>query len=391
MSKIIAYAFLCIGLVCCLISAHARVYANSITEPDSLADIDTTSAVILAYHRIGEDYVPDENLRTEQFQEQINTIISGNYSVLPLSTIIDSFENKTPLPPKSLAITFDGGFKSVLRNAVPLLLEHNLPFTIFFASDLASSNNPLFINWDDIDTLARNDLVTLGVHPSSYARLHDMPGSEMQAQLNKAKIAFRARFDREPDFYAYPFGEYNQNYITAIKNQGYHAAFGLNSGVAHREQDLLTLPRFSLTEKYGDPDHFKLIINARPLPVSRMEPVVTSTLLTTPPIGFTIHPQLRNQINRLSCFASDQPPPEIQIMGNARVEIRLKNELQPHSKTRINCTIPIPSDESGTYDNTTSWRWTGMILTYDGASPSTQEEKQPAKMMLNPPKQGEPL
>lgn len=364
MSKIIAYMILGAGILCGLVSGYTKAIANSVPEQRTLSEIDESSAIILVYHRIGEDYAPDESLRTEQFQEHINTLISNQYNVLPLATIVDALANNKPLPTKSVAITFDGGFKSILRDAIPLLTKNNFPFTIFYASSLADSNNSLFMNWEDIEALAKNDLATLGVHPSSYARLHGMTVSEMKAQLNKAKIAFREHFNKEPDFYAYPFGEYSQGYTTAIKNQGYRAAFGLHSGVAYSGQNLLTLPRFSLTEKHGDPEHFKLIINARPLPTFKTEPEVTTVFSTTPPIGFTLHPQLKNRIHQISCFVSDQPKPEIEIMGETRIEIRLKNELPLHSKTRINCTIPVPQDENSTNDSTI-WRWMGMILTYD--------------------------
>ena len=45
-------------------------------------------AVILMYHRFGEDRLPSTNIRLDQFDAHLEKLANGNYTVLPLAKII---------------------------------------------------------------------------------------------------------------------------------------------------------------------------------------------------------------------------------------------------------------------------------------------------------------
>ena len=333
-------------------------------KSQTLSEIDHSAAIILAYHRIGEDYIPEENLRIEQFSQQIQILIEDDYKIISLDQILYSYKNKVPLPPKTVAITFDGGYKSILHEAVPLLEKHNIPFTVFYASENADANNNQFLNWTDLRTLSQSPHVTLGVTPASYASLITSSRSELLSQLNKSKIAFREHFYKEPLYFSYPYGEYSSEYKKIIENQGYSAAFGLQSGVSSLQTDFYALPRFSITEKYGDADHFKTILNALPFPVSDLRPRTPDIKQATPSIGFTVHKDLVNDLDLLSCFASGQNSPKIEVIGSDHVEIRLAAPLQNDNKIRLNCTLPVQDHLSDEEKIMPHWRWLGMILIY---------------------------
>ena len=56
---------------------------------------DKYSAVILTYHRVGEEAWPDTNLRTDQFAEHIREITNGDYTLLPLDVIIEAVKKSS--------------------------------------------------------------------------------------------------------------------------------------------------------------------------------------------------------------------------------------------------------------------------------------------------------
>src|ERR1035437_8011758 len=71
---------------------------------------DKSAAVIFVYQRIGEDAVPQSNISIDQFKEHLNELKKDGYSVLPLTKIIDAVKSGDPLPPKTVAITFEGAY-----------------------------------------------------------------------------------------------------------------------------------------------------------------------------------------------------------------------------------------------------------------------------------------
>ncbi len=331
---------------------------SSAPAADDITPYDQKGAVIFAYHRIGEDGFPETNLRREQFEAHIREIVSGGYNVLPIPEIIKTLKEKKNLPPRTIGITFEGGYKSILENAIPLLQKHDLPFTLFISTDKADWDLREYINWNEIKKLARSENVTIGIHPASYVRLTGSEKHEIRSQINKAKTRYRENLSEDPSLFAYPFGEYSLAYREIAVQSGIEAAFGQQSGVAWPGSDMMALPRFTMTDSFADLDRFRLTANALPLPVSDIEPEDPYIKDNSPITGFTIHPSLSSELDSLSCFSSAYGRPQIEAIGN-RIELRHEGNLD-QTRIRINCTMPGPSQPEP--DGTPRWRWFGMLL-----------------------------
>ena len=316
-----------------------------------------SAAVILTYHRVGESIYPDTNINIEQFNAHINELENGGYTILPLPEIIKALKNNKTLPDKTIAITFEGAYKSALTNAFPVLIKKQIPFTLFFASNNADNNSKQHMNWTELRRLNRYKFITLGMHPATYSRLAGKPDNQILNQINKARLRFRKTFKREPSLFSYPFGEYSKAYSKLIKKQNFDAALSLNSGTASAFSDMFALPSFTMTENYSDSERFTLITNARPFPVYSIEPQDPYLTTNSPSIGFSVAKEITKDLKKLSCFVSGQKQPEIEILGENRVELRL-NEPLTTKRTRINCTLPLPHKKN----KTPHWRWFGMLL-----------------------------
>lgn len=321
---------------------------------------DRSAAVILAYHRVGEDLYPDTNLRTEQFEAHLAELENGGYQVRSLPSVVQALQTGKALPPRTVVLTFDGAHQSAMDNAFPLLLAHNIPFTVFVATDQADGALPGYMDWASLRKLARNDLVTIGLHPASYTRLAGREESVLRQEINKARARFREALGKEPAFFAYPFGEFGARYRAVVAQQGFTAAFGQQSGVAYAGHDLFSLPRFPVTESYGGAERFRLIANALPLPVTDPQPADPLLATTRPVIAFTLAESLAGQVPALSCFASGQARPAIAKEEAGRVTLALTAPFED-GRGRVNCTLPVVVPEEG--DNQRRWRWMGVLFT----------------------------
>lgn len=322
--------------------------------------VDNLSAVIFTYHHIGDDLTPSANLTKEQFEAHLSEIKSGGYHVIGLPEIVDRLKTQTPLPDPAIGLSFDGAHRNTLNYAAPLLLKAGIPFTIFITTDAVDAQSGDTLHWDELRKLARQDLVTIALHPASYERLHNKDESEIARQINKATARYREQLDREPLLFAYPYGELSLKYRDIVERLGFKAAFGQQSGVAYSGADMFMLPRFSMTEPYGNIERFRMTAMALPLPASDLSPhdpyIIDQTKLD---IGFTVDPSFANNLKSLSCFASSAEKADLQIVGKNRVEIRLKKTFEDE-RGRINCTMPGPIDEA---TDQPRWRWLGMMLT----------------------------
>jgi poly-beta-1,6-N-acetyl-D-glucosamine N-deacetylase len=333
-------------------------------------DADRASAVIFVYQRVGDESLPQGSISLDQFRQHIRELKTGGYNVLPLPRIIEALKEGDTLPQKTVGITFEGAYANTINAVRPLLDEANLPFTVFFSSDLADGGNPAHMTWGQLKDLRRSRNATLGILPSAYAHMVGQTKEQNAALINKAIAKYRENFDEEPQYFAYPYGEYSAELRKQMESYAFSAAFGQQSGVVHAKSDFLALPRFTMTDNYGDLERFQITAGALPLPVTDLIPDDMIIKDNPPLIGFTVTPDLRN-ISKLSCFVSGVGKSEVTRPGGNRVEIRLTAPLDDR-RTRINCTMP---DDTVIPGERQAWRWFGMMLIaadYDDEPPPSQ-------------------
>lgn len=324
---------------------------------------DEKSAVILAYQRIGEDTVPDISLKTDQFREQVEEIISGGYNVLSFGDLLDHLASGASLPAKSLVLTFDGPFRSAFDNAFPLLIERKIPFTVFLTPQLLDDASPQSVGWADIEALARHDFISFGLHPYAYARLGDQPEATIAQNLHMAIDFFAAHLpDRAIAGFSYPFGEFSDAYIEALESAGFRAAVTSSSGVSYAGIDMLRLPRFVMTENYGQIDRFRMVANAAPLPTANWSPQNTLIPLSASDgaldtLSFQVTDALPS-LDLMRCYVSGQDAPHIEHDRHNLVVLKLAQPLT-EGRIRVNCTMPGPQPDD--ILEAPRYRWYGQL------------------------------
>ena len=198
------------------------------------------------------------------------------------------------------------------------------------------------------------------MHPAQYSDLNNQSENSIRQSLNKAQSRFREMLDFTPNFFAYPFGAYHPSYQNIISDYNFDLALGQNSSVAYNQQSHKyklnsVLPRFTMTEEYGNVERFFMTIDALPLPATEITPGTTALNSS---IGFTLPNELTDNAEKISCFASDHPKPDVSIISQSRIELRLHNSNTP-DRMRINCTMPVENET----EDTPRWRWLGMLFT----------------------------
>lgn len=98
-------------------------------------------AIIILGHRVADD---DEGclqgLRPSWLAEQLD-YLSRHYHFLSLSKLLDCYERHQSIPPNSVVITFDDGFRDNFTNAYPILQQYHVPATVFLATGCVSSGD----------------------------------------------------------------------------------------------------------------------------------------------------------------------------------------------------------------------------------------------------------
>jgi peptidoglycan/xylan/chitin deacetylase (PgdA/CDA1 family) len=300
--------------------------------------------VIFGYQRVGEDEYPTTSVDFEQFVQHVQELRTGGYSVLSLPQAVDLLRRRNPLPPRAVVITLDGAFRSAYDKAVPRLRAAKFPFTMFVAPEVVGT--PGRIGWGELREAAKAG-ATIGVQTAYYHMPLAQPAKNVE-ELARAVSRFRDEIGAGPAFFAYPYGSSSRAVRALVGERGFTAAFGQQGGVVHAGSDLLDLPRFMVSEEFGNLDRFRLAANALPFPAADLLPADTVLTTNPPNIGFTVPGA--TSLAKLSCSGAGQGRLPIQQLGTDRVEVRVTEPFDP-GRARINCTLPTPDGR---------YRWLGF-------------------------------
>ena len=92
---------------------------------------DRSGTFILYGHRVNDDDEGYMQGLAPAWLDQQLSYLTGHYEVISLRTLVDCLRRKSPVPERSVVLTFDDGFRDNYTNAFPLLQKHRVPATIF--------------------------------------------------------------------------------------------------------------------------------------------------------------------------------------------------------------------------------------------------------------------
>ena len=317
------------------------------------AAADSPSAVVLMYHRVGEEARYATSVSRAQFESHLAELGSDRYAVLPLTEIAEALKRGRALPERTVGLTLDDAYLSSYREAWPRLRRAGLPVTLFLASDHIDQGLKAYMSWDQIREMVESGLVTIGIQGRSHAHMTALDRRAARADIVHAMERVEAELGEPPAFFSYPYGEYGRDLRDLVEDLDFLAAFGQQSGAIAAEDDRFALPRFALSARHGDLKRLRRIAQALPLPVSDIRP--RDPYLrggdNPPVLAFTLADEEQPGAE-VACYLEGKPL-DLRRPSKRRIEAPLPKRLPP-GRHRINCTQPGPDGR---------WRWRGALFT----------------------------
>lgn len=199
---------------------------------------------VLMYHRIGiarNGWEHKYCISPKNFAAHMHALRDGGYQACSARNFIDWLRGDIQLPEKTLLITFDDGYLGVFEHGLPVLRELKWPAVMFLVSRLIGDKdswyqreNPLQQTHPLVSIEHIQSMRTQGFSFQSHSRSHpDLRGQDETALTDEVR---GSREDLERilgesiEYFAYPYGHYNEEVIDSIKKAGYKAAFSVQPG-----------------------------------------------------------------------------------------------------------------------------------------------------------------
>ncbi len=222
--------------------------------------------LILLYHKIKDlDSKSTLCVTPRDFEGHIKHLLENNFYFISFYDILNKVQFKT----KTVAVTFDDGYRNNYLSAYPVLVKFKIPATIFVVTGLIGQNSI----WDEKDGWPSDELLSwpeviemsqkgigIGSHSHSHYYLTKMKWwPSIWHQIRYSKEVIEQKINKKVLFFSYPFGRSNNLIRQMVKAAGYEAACGTALPNTERA-DIYNLPRLEINTPVSSIDKFSGLI-----------------------------------------------------------------------------------------------------------------------------------
>ena len=251
---------------------------------------------VLCYHGLRADDLPDGSLAFESLHVQASEFAAHCKLIRecchPISAEqwLAARSGGEPLPPRSVLLTFDDGYRSVLTLGLPLLRKYEIPAAVFVCTEPCRERSLLwhdavarscgeravlaakqldYLPWrnlsdqhftpvanerpdapltiDDLRQLAGSGFIEIGGHTANHVILARASLEQQREEVLANKRELENWLGQTVSLFSYPNGEPGRDYTTdtvrVVQDAGYRLAFTTRHGFARAEENALELSR----------------------------------------------------------------------------------------------------------------------------------------------------
>lgn len=134
------------------------------------------------------------------------------------------------------SVTFDDGLVCVAENALPAMLKHNIPVTVFvptaaigrrpgWTKTYSSTDKGMVVMSAEQLQRIQNGLVQIGAHTVSHPRLASLSEKEALNELTESKQVLEEILGRPVTQFAFPYGDFDAKSVELCRRVGYRRVF----------------------------------------------------------------------------------------------------------------------------------------------------------------------
>lgn len=200
--------------------------------------------LILCYHAVSRDWPTEFAIDPGRLEGQVRSLLRRGYRPATLTAAVEGSRQG-----KTVVVTFDDAYRSVLREGLPVLERLGVPATMFVPSAFATSQEPMAwagmenwlgtpfeaelecMSWDELRRLSAAGW-EIGSHSRSHRDLTSLGDAELEDELRGSREDCEAEIQQSCLALAYPYSAYDSRVKDAARAAGYGTAAILDNHLA---------------------------------------------------------------------------------------------------------------------------------------------------------------
>jgi peptidoglycan/xylan/chitin deacetylase (PgdA/CDA1 family) len=241
--------------------------AGQLRPVDGARERGRPEVLVLCYHAVSARWPERIAVTPDALHGHIEKLLGAGFRGM-------TFTEAVSRPPhgRTLVVTFDDAYRSVIEQAHPILSGLGVPATVFVPTGHVGNRVPrswpgvdrwlkgsfedelIGASWDELASLA-SDGWEIGSHTRSHPRLPELDDSALTEELKGSRVDCEDRLGVPCRSIAYPYGDDDDRVAEVARRAGYSAGATVSGFLepAGISPDPLRWPRLGVTRGDGVP------------------------------------------------------------------------------------------------------------------------------------------
>jgi peptidoglycan/xylan/chitin deacetylase (PgdA/CDA1 family) len=192
--------------------------------------------LMLCYHAVSPRWPADLSVTPAALEAQLGLLAARGYGSARFSDAVAGTRSK-----RTVVITFDDNYRSVLQLAKPILDRHGYVGTLFVPTDWPDRDEPMrwpgidqwlgtphepelhSLDWQELRDL-QGEGWEIGSHTCSHPHLPEIDDAQLERELGQSRARLEDELGSPCTSLAYPYGAIDDRVEEATRAAGYSAA-----------------------------------------------------------------------------------------------------------------------------------------------------------------------
>ena len=215
------------------LSSPKRVEPIESQKPiaDAKTILERPQVPILCYHQI-RDWRPTDSktardyiVPVEAFREQMKMLKDNGYNTISPDQLYNYLSRGEELPANPIMLTYDDTDLEQYTVAVPEMDKYGFKGVYFIMT--VSLGRPNYMTREQVKSLSDQGH-TIGSHTWDHQNVKKYHGTDWVTQIEKPSKQLENITGKPIEYFAYPFGLWNEAAIPELKNRNFKASFQLS-------------------------------------------------------------------------------------------------------------------------------------------------------------------
>ncbi|MBI4346483.1 MAG: polysaccharide deacetylase family protein [Elusimicrobia bacterium] len=202
-----------------------------------------SSVPVLIYHHVA----PDREVTPAGFERQLEWLAVNGYRTLTADELHAHVTGKARAPERSVALTFDDGYADNWVYAYPALRTRGFTAQVFVITGRIGEGAPRpnagqggrladtitrerepegFLRWSELSAMSADGTFEIGSHTETHKDfVRERPWADLDGELSRSREAIERRVKRWSGALAWPWGDYEAEWLERVEAAGYRLAF----------------------------------------------------------------------------------------------------------------------------------------------------------------------